>query len=256
MHAPTAAPPRARSARRRQRVVRKSPSGLTAALLATLWLALVAPSPAGAAPLTLYTNTAGPVSVDDPPIPISDTTLFANQFFTFGTQSVIGSLELSLLNVADLAGIQVRLYDNTFDVPNQTDQPGDPIATFRSDSHSGDLYRFVLTSQPWLDANAPYWIVTTATRASASAVWTWTTLNPSGDDPLNPGRTLDQSLLWATRDGGAWSVASGGPFQMEIVVTSVPEPSTWAMGAAGLAFASIGALRRRARHTPPWRAAA
>ena len=245
-----AAPLRAMASSDPGRPRRRMRSWPIRAILALAWLALVAPGRADATPFTLYTNTGGPASVDDPLMPITDTTMFADQFFTFGSQSVFGSLELSLLDVTNLADLQVELYDNTFNATNQTDEPGNRIASFRPDSQAGDLYEFVLTSQPWLDADASYWIVATAKSPSASAVWTWTTLNPTGDDPLNPGRQLDQSQLWAINGGGGWAVSSGGPYQMQIVVTAVPEPSTWAMGATGLAFASVEAGRRRARRRP------
>lgn len=257
MRFPPAAPPRAISACPRSWFVRTAASSpIIQMLLALACLGILAPRQADATPFVLYTNTAGPAWVDDPPVPITDTTRFANQFFSFGTQSVIGSLELSLVDVANLADLQVTLYDNTFNATNQTDEPGSPIGTFRPSSQTGDLYGFVLTSQPWLDANASYWIVTTAKTPSASAVWTWTTLDPTGDNPLNPGQSLNQSLLWATNGGSGWAVSSGGPFQMQIVVTSVPEPSTWAMGAAGLAFVCLKGLRRRARRAPPGHAPA
>ena len=250
MRRPPAASPRAIAPCAPPRHLRRMRAWPIPLILTLACLALVAPGRADAAPLTLYTNTAGPVSIDDPPVPIDATTLLANQFFTFGSQSVIGSLELSLVNVADLADIQVELYDNTFNATTQTDEPGTRIGTFRPGSHTDDLYQFFLTSQPWLDADASYWIVATAKSPSASAVWTWTTLTPTGDDPLHPGQPLDQSVLWGINGGSGLTVSSGGPYQMQIVVTTVPEPSTWAMGAAALACACARALRRRSGRSP------
>ena len=42
-------------------------------------------------------------------------------------------------------------------------------------------------------------------------------------------------------------VLPAGGFSDNLTVTAVPEPSTWAMGLAGLAFASVKVLRRRRR---------
>lgn len=231
--------PRFRAASRRWRIL---------PLLAAILLLSFAARPAGAAPLVLYTDIQGEPWVDDPPIPFTATNWFANQFFSFGSPSVISSLDLSMQDVTALGDLQIDLYDNVHDATSGSDQPNAPVASFRNESHVGDLYRFVLTSYPWLDANASYWIVASAKPAStASAVWIWTTLEPSGTDPLDPGQTLTQSNRWATGDGTSWSVSSGSPYKMQIEVTVVPEPSTWAMGAAGVALSCCMKSRRSRR---------
>lgn len=90
----------------------------------------------------------------------------------------------------------------------------------------------------------PYWIVMKGLAGSPNgfAAWDRTTGSVSG-----PGASTDMAT-YTTFGGGQWNPqASGEPLMMQIY--AVPEPSTYAMGLAGLGFAGLGALRRR-RRTP------
>ncbi len=82
----------------------------------------------------------------------------------------------------------------------------------------------------------------------------WSTAGASG--VISPSSQSD--ALIATRlNNGDWSSspAAGNPYMMTVnalnandaKVNAVPEPSTWAMGLAGLGFAGVKALRRRRR---------
>ena len=103
------------------------------------------------------------------------------------------------------------------------------------------------TSFPELDKSKEYWVVV---KGGSSSVL-WSTAGALG--VISPSSQSD--ALIATRlNNGNWSSspAAGNPYMMTVasgnaVPAAVPEPSTWAMGLAGLAFAGVKALRRR-RH--------
>ena len=87
-----------------------------------------------------------------------------------------------------------------------------------------------------------YWVVV---RGQTSAV-SWSTAGATG--VISPAS--QSANLTATRlNNGDWnsSPAASNPYMMTVNAVPVPEPSTWAMGLAGLAFAGVSALRRRRR---------
>ena len=105
-------------------------------------------------------------------------------------------------------------------------------------------------SFPELDKSKEYWVVV---KGGSSSVL-WSTAGASG--VISPSSQSD--ALIATRlNNGDWSSspAAGNPYMMTVnalnandaKVNAVPEPSTWAMGLAGLGFAGVKALRRRRR---------
>lgn len=101
-------------------------------------------------------------------------------------------------------------------------------------------------SFPELDKSKEYWVVV---KGGSSAVL-WSTAGASG--VISP--SSQSGALIATRlNNGDWnsSPAAGNPYMMTVNAVAapvpVPEPSTWAMGLAGLGFAGVTALRRRRR---------
>ena len=96
-------------------------------------------------------------------------------------------------------------------------------------------------SFPLLRESKEYFVVV---RGVTSAV-SWSTAGPTG--VITPASQT--SNYTAVRVGGDWvtSNASANPYMMTVNAVAVPEPSTWAMGLAGLGFAGVTALRRRRR---------
>ena len=71
---------------------------------------------------------------------------------------------------------------------------------------------------------------------------------------ISPASQQNQKTASTTPAGSnsTTAAAAGNPFMMTVasgntVPVAVPEPSTWAMGLAGLGFAGVKALRRRRR---------
>ena len=87
-----------------------------------------------------------------------------------------------------------------------------------------------------------YWVVV---RGQTSAV-SWSTAGATG--VISPA-SQSANLTAVRLNNGDWnsSPASSNPYMMTVNAVAVPEPSTWAMGLAGLAFAGVSALRRRCR---------
>ena len=100
-------------------------------------------------------------------------------------------------------------------------------------------------SFPELDKSKEYWVVV---KGGSSSVL-WSTAGATG--VISPAS--QSAALIATRlNNGEWnsSPAAGNPFMMTVNPVAVPEPSTWAMGLAGLGFAAVKALRRRRQGCP------
>ena len=87
-----------------------------------------------------------------------------------------------------------------------------------------------------------YWVVV---RGQTSAV-SWSTAGATG--VISPA-SQSANLTAVRLNNGDWnsSPASSNPDMMTVNAVAVPEPSTWAMGLAGLGFAGVSALRRRRR---------
>ena len=87
-----------------------------------------------------------------------------------------------------------------------------------------------------------YWVVV---RGQTSAV-SWSTAGATG--VISPA-SQSANLTAVRLNNGDWnsSPAAGNPYMVTVNAVAVPEPSTWAMGLAGLAFAGVSALRRRRR---------
>ena len=86
----------------------------------------------------------------------------------------------------------------------------------------------------------PYWIVMKGLAGTPNGFATWdrTTGGVTG-----PGASTEVAS-YTTFSSGQWNPQTPGePLMMQIY--AVPEPSTYAMGLAGLGFAGLGALRRR-----------
>ena len=186
---------------------------------------------ASAAPVVLYdsitANTAdGSNSADA-------TNWLANEFKTDSVAYDLTSVVLKLASTP-LGTIEVDLYSNN----SNGNVPGSVIGGF---SNPGSLAAGDLTFTPSIPQqllpNTSYWVV-----LKNSGRWNYTNGSATG-----PGA----SQRWAdgSNSGAIWNASNGGPYMMTVNATpvAVPEPSTWAMGLAGLAFAGVKVLRRRRR---------
>jgi hypothetical protein len=186
---------------------------------------------ASAAPVVLYdsitTNTADGSNTADV------TNWLADQFVTDAETYDLTSVVLKLANTP-LGSIEVDLYSNN-PVGNV---PGSVIGTFTNPGSlaAGDL-TFTPAIPQQLLPNTSYWVV-----LKNSGSWNYTNGSATG-----PGA----SQRWAdgSNSGAIWNASNGGPYMMTVNATpvAVPEPSTWAMGLAGLGFAGVTALRKRRR---------
>ena len=87
-----------------------------------------------------------------------------------------------------------------------------------------------------------YWVVVRGQTSDVS----WSTAGATG--VISPA-SQSANLTAVRLNNGDWnsSPAAGNPYMVTINAVAVPEPSTWAMGLAGLGFAGVSALRRRCR---------
>jgi hypothetical protein len=186
---------------------------------------------ASAAPVVLYdsitTNTADGSNTADV------TNWLADQFVTDAETYDLTSVVLKLANTP-LGSIEVDLYSNN-PVGNV---PGSVIGTFTNPGSlaAGDL-TFTPAIPQQLLPNTSYWVV-----LKNSGSWNYT-------NGLATGPGASQRWADGSNSGAIWSASTGGPYLMTVNATpvAVPEPSTWAMGLAGLGFAGVTALRKRRR---------
>jgi hypothetical protein len=184
---------------------------------------------ASAAPVVLYdsitTNTADGSNTADV------TNWLADQFVTDAETYDLTSVVLKLANTP-LGSIEVDLYSNN-PVGNV---PGSVIGTFTNPGSlaAGDL-TFTPAIPQQLLPNTSYWVV-----LKNSGSWNYT-------NGLATGPGASQRWADGSNSGAIWNASNGGPYMMTVNATpvAVPEPSTWAMGLAGLGFAGVTALRKR-----------
>ena len=184
---------------------------------------------ASAAPVVLYDSiTANTVDGSNT---ADVTNWLANEFKTDSVAYDLSSVALKLASTP-LGTIEVDLYSNN----TVGNVPGSVIGTF---TNPGSLSPGDLTFTPAIPQqllpNTSYWVV-----LKNSGSWNYTNGSATG-----PGA----SQRWAdgSNSGAIWTATTGGPYMMTVNATpvAVPEPSTWAMGLAGLGFAGVTALRKR-----------
>ena len=196
-----------------------------------------------AAPLTLYTSNNLPTQALDV---ATDTNWLATQFNTYGYAATIDSLVMNFPTApSDLSStaLHLDLYSSASGVP------GVQLARFTNPgAGTGNLYTFTLGSSPTLSASSSYWIVLSMTGTN-TASWNATFSTPTGNsNPSNPAQFDPQSANWVngTFSGQiSWGTPDTGPYQMDVYVNAVPEPSTWAMLIAAGSFGALSCVRRR-----------
>lgn len=210
-----------------------------------------------AAPVTLYDSIGGLTSNGFDVA--SSTSWLANQFLTSSDGYAIDSVIIKLQEAPTGAAANVRLtlYGNLHDAGTLTDTPSTSLGDFTNPGSmiAGDN-TFLAGGLPALAPNSTYWVVlhVAATgsggtgpgpgaAAIESARWAYTFGSPGGLSPT------DVSTFSA--DGGAtwFPNSTGSPYMMTVnaFVTPVPEPSTYAMGVAGVGVAFLPSILRRLR---------
>lgn len=120
--------------------------------------------------------------------------------------------------------------------------PGNQLFTLTSPASLAAGLNTFTSTQSLPAGGTTYWIVMKglAGTPNGAATWDRTTGTPNG-----PGASTEVAL-YTPGLGGRWNTQTpGDPLMMQIY--AVPEPSTYAMGLAGLGFAGLGTLRRRRR---------
>jgi len=171
----------------------------------------------------------------------------AAQFLTpeAGDDITLASVVLNLASNPLGTSFEVAIYDARRDGSEPKDRVGQALLAPQTIVIGNNTFT-PGPSFPKLDTSKEYWVVV---KGGSSNVL-WSTAGPSG--VISPSSQTD--VLTATRrNNGEWN--STEAFENPSMVTvnavadpvPVPEPSTWAMGLAGLAFAGVSALRRRRR---------
>ena len=167
----------------------------------------------------------------------------AAQFLTpeAGDNITLASVVLNLASNPLGTAFEVAIYDARGDGSEPKDRVGQALLAPQTIVIGNNTFT-PGPSFPKLDTSKEYWVVV---KGGSSEIL-WSTAGPSG--VISPSSQTD--ALTATRlNNGDWnsSPAAGNPFMMTVNAVAVPEPSTWAMGLAGLGFAGVSALRRRRR---------
>ena len=153
----------------------------------------------------------------------------------------LGSVVLNLVNNPLATNFTVEIYDSTGGTSKPNSRIGELVAT--QPIVVGNNEFFTTNSFPTLNAASSYWVVLKGGASSPQ----WGTAGNSG--LISPVSQQGTSTALTTNGGTSWFVnpAANNPSMMTVNAVAVPEPSTWAMGLAGLAFAGVKVLRRRRR---------
>lgn len=178
------------------------------------------------------------------------------QGFTMGTQSYdLAGVEIGLRFINnDFASIQVALYGNSGGSP---DTAASPVATFTNPTFNNgpDVFTFTTNGTVTLASNTTYWLVVKYDYDVGTSLFTWmySQENPTSGNPVAPTAQNGSGITYAGTKG--YDVFNPGWFNfpssqagLRYAVLTVPEPSTYALGAIGtLVMAAVA--RRRSRKT-------
>ena len=157
------------------------------------------------------------------------------------TKYGLGSVVLTLANNPLSTDFAVDIYDST----SGTAKPKSQVARLVNPQTVvvGNNTFTPGLSFPELDAGKSYWVVLKGgfDNPSWSTAGNTGVISPVSQQGMKTASTTDAGANWSTAN------ASSNPSMMRVNAVAVPEPSTWAMGLAGLAFAGVTVLRRRRR---------
>jgi hypothetical protein len=196
-----------------------------------------------AEPIDLYNTVSGLSS--DGFDSASNTAWLANQFLTGGDAYTLDRvvIELDAVPTASGSNVRLELFSNLHDPDTATDSPYTLIGAFTNpgllDEGKND---FQATGLPALASNATYWVVLRVAGVGG-VKWNYTFGTPGGLLPT------DVSTFSADGGGNWFPNSTGSPYMMrvDVFVTPVPEPSTYAMGLAGVGAVIAPSIRRRFR---------
>jgi hypothetical protein len=153
----------------------------------------------------------------------------------------LGSVVLNLVNNPLATNFTVEIYDSTGGTAKPNSRIGELVAT--QPIVVGNNEFFTTNSFPTLNAASSYWVVLKGGASSPQ----WGTAGNTG--LISPISQQGTSTALTTNGGTSWLVnpAANNPSMMTVNAVAVPEPSTWAMGLAGLGFAGFKVLGRRRR---------
>ena len=167
----------------------------------------------------------------------------AAQFLTpeEGENITLASVVLNLASNPLGTSFEVAIYDARGDGSEPKDRVGQALLAPQTIVIGNNTFT-PGPSFPKLDTSKEYWVVV---KGGSSDVL-WSTAGPAG--VISPSSQAD-ALTATRRNNGEWNSTEAfeNPYMMTVNAVAVPEPSTWAMGLAGLAFAGVSALRRRRR---------
>jgi hypothetical protein len=151
----------------------------------------------------------------------------------------LGSVVLNLANNPLATDFSVEIYSSVSGKPGSS--VGQLFAT--QPIVVGNNSFFTTNSFPTLTPATSYWVVLKGGASSPQ----WGTAGNTG--LISPASQLGTSTALTNNAGSTWftNPAANNPSMMTVNAVAVPEPSTWAMGLAGLGFAGVTALRRRRR---------
>lgn len=175
----------------------------------------------------------------------SNTAWLANQFLTDGDSYTLDRviIELDAAPTASHANVRLELFSNLHDPDTATDSPYTLIGAFANPgSFKAGKNDFAAAGLPSLASNSTYWVVLRVAGVGG-VKWSYTFGTPGGLVPT------DISTFSADGGGNWFPNSSGSPYMMRVdaFVAPVPEPSTYAMGVAGVGVVFAPAMLRRFR---------
>ncbi|MCY3016853.1 MAG: PEP-CTERM sorting domain-containing protein [Planctomycetota bacterium] len=218
---------------------------LAVALVGVLWLALAAGTASKASAAPVFDSITG----NTPTGSVTATVLgwqaaqFSLPAASYSSEKyALGSVVLNLANTALGTDYAIEIYDST---SGASAKPKSKVAALvgpativigNNSFTPGLLF-------PELDPGKSYWVVAKGffTFPQWSTAGNSGVISPVSQQSMKTASTTDAGSNWTT------AAASSNPYMMTVNAVAVPEPSTWAMGLAGLGFAGVTALRHRRR---------
>lgn len=189
-------------------------------------------------------GTLGTNDVNSTNFGVSDTNWLAQGFTVGGTNTTVTAVTLGLF---DANGTLVNLSIYAGGTAGPT---GSPLGTSSQavSSLTPALQTFNFSPNVSLTSGSPYWIVASTSETSGLFNWAFNDAGDFGTVQNSSGWTaVSNQTRLSTDAGGSWTNSGvNRPAAFSInAVAAVPEPSTYALAAAGLAIVGLVRARRR-----------